>query len=175
MGALSIGAILIAAPLSSAWAADDGKDHAEAWAQHRHDWVRSKLDKNANRLEIKASQQVAWEAYADARKALAEKTLIKLPENADAAAFTRHRAERVTEFAQKLTTLADATAKLQDMLSPEQRKTLDQIVRHAHDGHCHHGFFFWHGHEQGPNIGQHGNSPAAKATKPQTEAQSSKK
>jgi hypothetical protein len=183
LAALSIGAILLATPLGSARAAEAGKDHAEAWAQHHQQWIRAKLDKDANRLEIKASQQAAWEEYANARKALAARTFTKQQGNADAAAIARKRAERVSEFSQKLTTLADATAKLQAVLSPEQRKTLDQIARHAHRGHGHghhgrhdgHRGFFGDGPKQGAGKDQHDKGEVAKGSKPQAETQSGKK
>jgi cell wall-associated NlpC family hydrolase len=181
LAALSIGAILIAAPLCSAQAADAGKDQSEALAQQRQKWIRAKVDRDANRLEIKASQQAAWEDYANARKALAETTFTKLPENADAAAIARQRAERVSSFAQKLTKLAEATEKLQAVLSPEQRKTLDQIVRQAHCGHGHHGRHGGHrgllgdGSEQGMDKSPLGKGQEAKDGKPQAKAQPGKK
>ena len=56
----------------------------------------------------------------------------KKPEgNADAASIVRFRADMVAARAKKLGQVADATVKLQAALTPEQRKTFDQIVRNA--------------------------------------------
>jgi len=147
---LAAATLVIAASLNSAWAADPGKDRGEQWAQHRQEWVRAKLDRDANRLEIKASQQAAWQDYAGARKALAEMTFHRPAPDADAATIAKARADRAADAARKLAVLADATTKLQGVLSPDQRKTLDQIV---HKGHHRHGRQAWrherHGQEGG--------------------------
>jgi hypothetical protein len=134
---LAIGGLVVAALPSGAWAADESNDHAKEWAQHRQEWVRAKLDREANRLEIKASQETAWQTYANARMALAERTFSEPAENADAGAIAKNRAERAAEIARKLASLADATTKLQVALSPEQRKTLDQVVRHGRHRYGH--------------------------------------
>jgi len=167
LGLLSLAGLVGAVSLSSTWAADAGKDHAKNWAQHRQEWVRAKLDRDANRLEIKASQQAAWQQYANARNALAERTFSKPAEDADAATIAKAHAQRAAEIAQKLATLADATAKLQVVLAPEQIRTLDQIVRHGHQRHGHHG---WHhgrdgldseGHEHASDLDQQTDAPPA--------------
>ena len=134
---LVAGALITASALSSVWAADAVKDRGAQWAQHRQEWVRAKLDRDANRLEIKASQQTAWQSYASARMAFADRSMVRPAPDADAAAIAKLRADRAAEAARKLATLADATAKLESVLSPEQRKTLDQIAR-GHHHHRHH-------------------------------------
>jgi hypothetical protein len=185
--ALSASFVLAFAPMGSAAAAEPAKDPAQACAQHRQEWAAAKLTQDANRLEIKASQQAAWEEYANARKALADWKFTKLPDDADAATVAKQRAERVTEAAQKLTALADATAKLQAVLSPEQRKTLDQISRHhGHFGHerghmGHEGRGGFPGADGGCDMHEHmgmmGQRPGAgaKGAKPQAGAQPAKK
>lgn len=157
---LAVGALALAATLSSAWAADaaDGPAGARAqprpaWTQHRQDWVRAKLDNDANRLEIKASQQAAWQEYAQARTSLALRTVFKAMPDADAAAMAKMRADRAADSARKLAELADATAKLQVVLSAEQRQTLAQIAR---EGHCRHGHRGWHRGPEGLQGGRHG-------------------
>lgn len=149
LGLLATAALVVAATLSSAWAVDAVKDRAGEWAQHRQQWVRARLDGDANRLELKASQQAVWQDYAKARAALADRMFVKPAQDADAGAIAKIRAERAAESARKLAALADATAKLQAVLSPEQRLTLDQI---AHDGRHRHGHCGWH---RGPE-GVHG-------------------
>jgi hypothetical protein len=56
----------------------------------------------------------------------------------DAAALAREHADRVAERAQKLVRLADATAKLQQVLGGDQRLVLNEAARHfaqEHFGH----------------------------------------
>jgi len=113
---------------------EDMKEHL-----HRH------LDKIAARLEIKASQQAAWSAYAQAIESMPPPKPPAAPDG-DAAAITRMHAERAADMAQRLAVVADATAALQKVLDPDQRKTLDQIVRqHAVHMHRppHHGGPHW--------------------------------
>ncbi len=146
----ALAALCTLIPGGASLAQQNGKDgDRQQWEQQRQqqrqEWVRAKLDKDEARLEIKASQQGAWDEYANARKALAEHAPGKLPKDADAATITKHHAERATEMARKLTTLAAATAKLQAVLSPDQRKILDHIARHHHH-HGHHGWGMRHHH-----------------------------
>lgn len=155
---LASGAFFFAVLLGSALAADPGLNRGEQRAQHRQEWVRVKLEKDANRLEIKASQQAAWQAYASARTAFAERAFSRPAPEADAATIAKARAERAADRARKLTVLADATTKLEAVLSPEQRSTLDQIVRSSHHRaphHYRHGNREWrHGQEGSRDEGQ---------------------
>jgi cell pole-organizing protein PopZ len=110
------------------------------WAPHRQQWVKAQLARMAERLEIKASQQGAWEAYA---KVIGEaaNVSIKMPdENADAAAIARAHADFAAQNAKRLSQIADATARLEEALTPDQRKTLDQIVHEFHHHMMHHRF-----------------------------------
>jgi len=108
-------------------------DRAEA----RKDMIQRHLDSVASRLEIKASQQSAWQTFASAVQALGETDAARSAPapDADAATLARERAERATAFARKLTTIADATARLQGALSADQRNVFNQITREA--GHHH--------------------------------------
>ena len=95
-----------------------------------------KLDKLAERLEIKSSQQNAWENYVKSITLLADKNINVSHKDADAAALSRFRAERVAEFAKKLSVIADATEQLQAVLTADQRKVLNEATRHyLHGGH----------------------------------------
>jgi hypothetical protein len=91
--------------------------------------MSQRLDRLAARLEIKASQQDAWAQY---RKSI-ESTMQDRPQRpareADAATLMRFRAEMAQHRAKNLLVLADATAKLQQALDPNQRKVLDEITR----------------------------------------------
>jgi hypothetical protein len=93
--------------------------------------MNQRLDRLAARLEIKASQQDAWEAYRKARASIFEARPQRPARDADAATTTRFRAEMAQRRAQYLATMADATAKLQDALEPQQRKVLDEIARYT--------------------------------------------
>jgi len=136
---LSLAGLIGTVSLGSTWAADAGPDRSTQRVQHHQAWVRARLDRDANRLEIKASQQSAWQQYANARMAFAERPSSKLAHGADAATIAKTHAQRAAEIAQKLAVLSDATSGLQVVLSPEQRVTLDQIARHHHHRHAHHG------------------------------------
>ena len=133
----SLGALALAAntPKPAAAPADT--------VQARKDWIQHRLDDVAARLEIKASQQAAWQAYAATVLALGdlgEGMRARPAADADAATIARERAEHLTVFARKLTDIADATARLQGVLSPEQRSVLTEVTRNAgmhgmHDGY----------------------------------------
>ena len=111
---------------------------AENRLQQGDEWMQMRLKRMADRLEIKASQQSAWQEYVTAAKAASEGRRSAPPTGADAASVVRARAAHATEFAAKLTKLADATAQLEQVLTPAQRQTLDQMSepgRH-HGDHC---------------------------------------
>ena len=103
--------------------------HEQMSPEKMHEHMKSRLDKLAERLEIKSSQQAAWGEFAKSVETLAERSVKKPNEDADAATISRYRAEKATEFAKKLTRIADATAKLQTALTEDQRKILNQTSR----------------------------------------------
>ncbi|MGH8666830.1 MAG: Spy/CpxP family protein refolding chaperone [Burkholderiales bacterium] len=111
--------------------------------------MSQRLDRLAARLEIKASQQDAWQVYRKARASIFENRLERPARDADAATFTRFRADMAQRRAQHLAAMAEATATLQQALEPQQRKVLDEIVRQsgAHGKH--------RGHRDGPRRGGH--------------------
>ncbi|MCC7079105.1 MAG: Spy/CpxP family protein refolding chaperone [Burkholderiales bacterium] len=115
--------------------------------------MSQRLDRLAARLEIKASQQDAWEAYRKARSSMFDNPARPPARDADAATWARFRADMAQRRAQHLTAMAEATASLQAALAPQQRKVLDEISRQSgprgrqgaqrHDGTRggeHHGF-----------------------------------
>ena len=104
--------------------------HEQMNPEKMHQHMKAILDNLAERLEIKSSQQAAWGEFAKSVETLAERSEKKPNEDADAATISRYRAEKATEFAKKLTRIADATAKLQTVLTEDQRKILDQTSRH---------------------------------------------
>lgn len=106
------------------------------------DFAKSRLDKLANRLEIKVSQQAAWDEYAGTVAAMAEQGVQRPDDKADATAIARYRAEKTAEMSRKLSKIADATAKLQAVLTEEQAKMFNQVSRHPKHGAWGHGG--WH-------------------------------
>jgi len=116
----------------------------EQMQQHMQERMKTRMDRLAQRLEIKASQQSVWEGFAKSVETLPELKAKMPADDADAATIARYHADRTAEMAGKLTRIADATAKLEAALTPDQRKVLDQT---AH--------LFLH-HRQGAGFGHHG-------------------
>lgn len=144
---IALGALLIPTFQSVAWASADHYDQKQISPEKVHEHIKARLDKLAARLEIKASQQAVWEEYSKSVESLAERISKKPNDEADAATISRYRADRVSELAKKLSVIADATAKLQKVLTEDQRKILTQaLLRHGH----HHKYHGWkgNGHEQ---------------------------
>ncbi len=143
------GAILITSLNSIAMA--DPADHCghmqmsrEQMQQHMQERMKTRMDRLAQRLEIKASQQAVWEDFAKSIETLPEQNAKKPTDDADAATIARYHADRAAEMAGKMTKIADATAKLEAALAPDQRKVLDQtaqlFLHHGHGaGYEHHG------------------------------------
>lgn len=98
--------------------------------------LRVRLDELHKRLEIQPAQQPAWDAFAAAVKALADRAGQRPAPDADAPALIRFRADAAAELSHKLNAIADATAKLEATLTEDTRKLLDQEVRNFH-GHHH--------------------------------------
>jgi len=109
--------------------------------QEHVQWVKAHLEKDALMLEIKASQESVWDAYAAAALDLATNygIPVALPATPDAAATMHLYADQTAALAQRIGKLADATDKLQAVLSDDQRKILDRIVhlRTQFRGTCH--------------------------------------
>lgn len=144
---IAIGVLLIPTFHSIAMASpSEYCDQKQITPERMHEYMKARLDKLAERLEIKSSQQAAWEEFAKSVEPLVERSVKKPNDDADAATISRYGAERATEFAKKLTGIADATAQLQKVLTEDQRKILNQTShRFLHKDHG------WNGknHEQG--------------------------
>ena len=153
LGALSI-APATAAEKTPPAAESMHSDLAQRIAKH----LQMRLDDLAARLQIKASQEPAWQTFAaayreliTARLAQGEQSLAVAPD-VDAAALARRHADWAAEHAQKLSRLADATAKLQQSLDADQRLVLNEVARHYAQEH----FAFGHMHDRYfPHHGPH--------------------
>lgn len=123
--------MVLAAP-SASFASEEvchHPEHRQMAAEDRGEWVKKQMDKEAAWLEIKASQQGAWDKFAAANIALAStmgerKTSL----DADTIPAIRQHAQQAAAISQGLTNLADATEKLQSVLSEDQRRVLDRIL-----------------------------------------------
>ena len=140
MRGIVIASVMLVAGLSSSYVAAEAHPYLQQErAMNCQNWLKEKLDQSAQRLELKASQQNAWQAYAATVQALGSGPDNEPGKTADAATIARFHADRAGEFAGKLKKIAGATAKLQSVLTADQRKTFDQIVRLAglHEGSLH--------------------------------------
>jgi len=123
-------AIMMTSLYSVAMASPGGHHESMQMSQEKmHEHMKARLDKLAQRLEIKSSQQAVWEEFAKSVEVLADRNVKKPGDDADAATISRYQSDRATEFSKKLTVVADATAKLQAALTENQQKTLNQVAR----------------------------------------------
>jgi hypothetical protein len=93
-----------------------------------------RYDKMAERLKITPAQQSVWQQY---RRAVDDKPGTRPtqpPENADAVALLRWRADRSMDSAQRMAAIADATDVLQRSLDGEQRKILNEMIQQEFQG-----------------------------------------
>ncbi|HEX2603190.1 MAG TPA: Spy/CpxP family protein refolding chaperone [Oxalicibacterium sp.] len=157
LAAGTISAVLTFAFAPQASAAPGADDHTEMahnssdarWADHQAK-LQAHLDQAEKRLGINAAQQPQWDALVKAIESpIGERH--RLPPDADAATITRQRADIAAGHAAKLARIADATAALQAVLTPEQQRKLAQMARHAgpHGRHKMHG-----AHPQGEQPAQ---------------------
>jgi hypothetical protein len=162
---LAVATLMVgAAPLgASAQEKPDGSPPMEQMHEHMHGHMhgdmhepmeqkmQEHLDHLAARLEIRASQQEAWNGFAAAVKGMAPAHPREEPaRDLDAAARARLAADHAAEMARKLSTLADATGKLQQVLDGPQKQVLNEVSREF--GHRMHGH--GHGDGEGP-MGMH--------------------
>lgn len=106
------------------------------WARHRQEQMKARLTKAAERLGIQPAQQAAWQAYANAIESPLGNGRKPHEAPTDAAGIARQRADIAAAYAAKMMNIAEATASLQAVLTPEQQQKFDKMVRHAqHRGH----------------------------------------
>ena len=129
--ALVTGAIVLVAinSVSMANPAMQGNSSQQANAAAMNERIQHRLEKLSDRLEIKASQQSAWDEYARSVSMLEDRNWKRPDADADAAAIAHYRADRATVLAKELTAIAEATDRLQKVLTPEQRKIFNEVSR----------------------------------------------
>jgi hypothetical protein len=119
-----------------AHAAPPAGPDGHAVEKHFSHHLDGQLNQLGTRLEIKASQETAWQAFRSAFTELltpsgkpGEHGKADLA-SGDAATLAKQHADHAADHAQKLAKVADATAKLEAALTPEQRLVLDEAARH---------------------------------------------
>ena len=135
----SVLAASVAIALSAGWIAgasaqtpapgDSAAMHQKHRMEHMQMKMKERIAKMASRLEIKASQQAAWGDYVKAREGMMANRPARPARDADAATIARARADHVADKGRKLAVVADATGRLQAVLTPEQRKVFDEMAQ----------------------------------------------
>lgn len=148
-------------PVSIAQQEHDRSDpsHAARMHEHMQQMMDRHLDHLAGRLEIRASQEEAWKGFASAVKAMVPTAPQEQPaKDLDAAARARRAADRAADRAKHLGQLADATAKLQQVLDPPQKEVLNEVARefgHHMRERFHEGMHGGMHEEGGPMLREH--------------------
>jgi hypothetical protein len=155
--AASVAAFIVTA-LSAGWMSGVSAqtsapaDRSAMHQQHRMERMQMKMKERtarmASRLEIKASQQGAWADYVKARESVFANRPARPARDADAATIARARADFAADRARKAAVISDATAKLQAVLTADQRKVFDEMARRGghrgmrgpHGSRGHYGF-----------------------------------
>ena len=121
---------------SSQW--ERGK-HGQMNQEDMHKRIEARLEKLKTHLAITSKQQAAWDEFAKAVAVSPAKDMKRPAEDSDAATLVRFKADMATKMADKLKHIADATEKLQSVLSADQQKKLNEVARHFLNGkHGHH-------------------------------------
>ena len=132
LAAASLAIALSASWLGTATAAGPGDP---AQRQQRFEQMQTRMKariaKMGERLEIKASQEAAWNDYAKSREAMFAQRPARPARDADAATVARSRAEFAADMARKLAVVSDSTAKLQSVLDDNQKKTFNQLAQRS--------------------------------------------
>jgi len=174
--AASIAALIVTA-LSAGWMSGVSAqtpapaERSAMHQKHRMEQMQMKMKERiatmASRLEIKASQQAAWADYVKARESVMANRPARPARDADAATIARARAEFAAVRARNAAVISDATAKLQAVLAPEQRKVFDEMAQR--DGHRgsggHHASRGEHG-GRGGDSGHRGHGPGTEPRAP---------
>ncbi len=93
--------------------------------------IAARMDRMASRLEIKPSQQKAWDEYAKSVESFAENRPKMPGENANAVEIAKFRERMAKEASEKFSRIAAATEKLRDALDANQREVLDRMARNS--------------------------------------------
>ena len=130
-----LGSVMIALPAAAFSDTDQMGPAApqhQAFQQRKQEMIEKRLDGMADRLQITASQQDAWNRYTATVKSIAERRGHRPPRDADAAALLRFKADRMAQISRRMDKIAGATADLERVLTPEQKQVLREMVMRGH-------------------------------------------
>ncbi|WP_407275341.1 Spy/CpxP family protein refolding chaperone [Halothiobacillus sp. DCM-1] len=106
-----------------------GKElRAEKWQEKRAAHLTADLNELANRLQLTASQQAAWDQYKAARAEMLKLPHYHMTPQENAADIAKMRAMRAEQMAQLLDNLSTATGQLRAALQPNQQQVLDEYA-----------------------------------------------
>ena len=154
--AATAAAIAVPAPDANSANAAKAVEHQADRDQRRQEFFKHMSERMADRLEIKASQQAAFQAFTTSLQNAMTPPAQHTEYKSDAASIARAHADRAAEHARRLATIADATAQFQEVLTPDQRKTFDQMAAAFAHRRMHHRFGHHWGHEEGHDHDGHG-------------------
>lgn len=95
----------------------------------RHERIKARLERLEGRLEIKPSQQAAWAEFQESVEKLPMKKIGRPGKDADASEIAKFRADRAKVMADRFSRIAETTARLESVLSDNQRKIFDEASR----------------------------------------------
>jgi hypothetical protein len=129
-GWLAVLALAMGTPLGGAWVIDAGKqrtsDNLQRFEERIAQRAAAKLDRFAQRLAIKPSQQSAWQDFENAHMVLVRGSFQGRTESPRTG--VSGNADAQPPDGRNLAALSEATQKLQDVLSPDQRDALQQLA-----------------------------------------------
>jgi periplasmic protein CpxP/Spy len=135
-GAAILAAALVITPIASAAPAPDSiqcPNYDGSMQTRRAQFHQERLNRLHDALKLTSAQQSAWQAYAKADAALPP--MARPPRDADPVAMAQFRADRAAEMAQHLGAISKGTSTLWKVLTPEQRKTFEQLSMRGPWGH----------------------------------------
>ena len=114
--------------VSAAWlmAATSASAYTGDHLMQRQARIKARLEKLGGKLAIQPAQEAAWGAFEDSVESLPMKGMKRPGRDADATSIAQFRADRAKAMAEKFAKIADATAKLESVLSEDQRRIFDE-------------------------------------------------
>lgn len=98
-------------------------------------FMQKNLDKMADRLQITAKEQPAWDQYKAARLGMWSQGFEQPSANMNAADLAAFHAKRAEQMAKKMSDLSQATSVLRAALTPSQQQVMDEMARQRHAKH----------------------------------------
>lgn len=134
----------------SRWTQEQQQDYQ----QYRTERIQARLNYMARQLNITSAQQSAWDSYAKAMTNMANQRWDQNYPGPDAsqAAVLKYRSDRAAAHSKTLNELSQATAKLEAVLTAEQKQQFNYIDAYGYG----HGSRGGSGGPGGPGVGHRG-------------------